>query len=391
MVDNRKEGLGFEWMVGVSNAPLGSDVTGSDDFDVWKRRMEKDKDWMFGFLSYDLKNQTERLRSSNPSVFDWPDLHFFLPEILIRLESEERLRIESATIAPEKIWASILGTSLLDVFKASPVIQCRTTKEEYLDNVRRIQDHILQGDIYEMNYCVEFYAENVELSPSALFTRLNSISKAPFGGFLKYGTSYLACGSPERFLKKEENRIISQPIKGTAPRGNTPEEDERLRELLFNSNKDRSENVMIVDLVRNDLSRVCRGVEVEELFGIYDFEQVWQMISTIKGTLRPGCHGVDAIKAAWPMGSMTGAPKIRAMELIDEFENFKRGMYSGSIGYVSPTGDFDFNVVIRSILFDSEQKYLSFPVGGAIVFDSDPEKEWEECLLKASSMRLALS
>ena len=243
-----------------------------------------------------------------------------------------------------------------------------------------------------MNFCQEFYAENCGILPSEVFLRLNELSLAPYACFYKWNERYLLCASPERFMKKIGKTIISQPIKGTIKRGKTHKEDQKLKEQLLNSEKDRAENVMIVDSVRNDFARSCKAgtVKVEELFGIYSFQQVHQMISTIKGTLKPDCHFIDAIKNTFPMGSMTGAPKVITMETIEQYEHTKRGLYSGAVGYITPDGDFDFNVVIRSILYNNLTNYLSFQVGGAIVYDSDPESEYEECLLKAKAMRAVL-
>ena len=236
-----------------------------------------------------------------------------------------------------------------------------------------------------MNFCQEFFIEEAEVNPYALFEKFNAIGKAPFAAFYKFKNKYLICESPERFVTKQGQKLISQPIKGTIKRGSTFEEDEQLKIELFNSPKDRSENVMIVDLVRNDFGKSCKtgSVQVEELFGIHSFEQVHQMISTVVGELDEEIHIIDAIKNAYPMGSMTGAPKIRAMQLIEQYEKTKRGLYSGTVGYITPEGDFDFNVVIRSMIYNADKKYLSYQTGGAIVFDSSPEGEYEECLLKA--------
>ena len=243
-----------------------------------------------------------------------------------------------------------------------------------------------------MNFCQEFFAENTALDPVAFFLKLNEAAQAPFSAFYKLNDQYLACASPERFLKKTNNQLISQPIKGTSRRGKTPEEDEQLKTELRNDAKNQSENVMIVDLVRNDLGKSCVAgtVQVTELFGTYSFPTVHQMISTVEGTLQNDLDFVDALENAFPMGSMTGAPKVRAMQLIEQYEKTKRGLYSGAVGYITPEGDFDFNVVIRSVLYNQKNQYLSFQVGGAIVADSVPEREYEECLVKATGVMRAL-
>jgi para-aminobenzoate synthetase component 1 len=274
----------------------------------------------------------------------------------------------------------------------SIILEPRISKEVYLYLVEAIRGHIGGGDIYEMNFCQEFYAENVDIDPAGIFVQLNEISRAPFATFFKNDHLSLICGSPERFLQKKGEMLVTQPIKGTRKRSADPLEDAAIREELFYSEKDRSENVMIVDLVRNDLSRNCLPgtVIVDELFGIYSFPTVHQMISTVRGTLPAGDDGLDALFDAFPMGSMTGAPKVMAMQLIEQYETTRRGLYSGAVGYFAPNGDFDFNVVIRSLQYNAKNKYLSCSVGGAIVYDSVPEQEYEECLVKIAAIRKTL-
>lgn len=359
-----------------------------NSFEALKLFFDQKKDWLFGMLSYDLKNEVEQLSSENPDRQDFPEMHFFQPETVIEIHSSE-VFIHSTGVSPYTIFQEI------QKFEISPVsktviskLQKRISKSEYISSVNKIRNHIIEGDIYEMNFCQEFFAENTTINPYDVFTTLNQLAKAPFSCFYKLQDKYLLCASPERYLKKSGSTLISQPIKGTIKRGKNPEEDLLLRNQLFNSEKDRAENVMIVDLVRNDLARVSDpgSVKVEELFGIYPFEQVFQMISTVKSQLKSDVHFVDAIKNTFPMGSMTGAPKVKAMQLIEKYEKTKRGLYSGAVGYISPNGDFDFNVVIRSILYNEAEKYLSFQVGGAIVYDSVAEEEYEECLLKAKAI-----
>jgi para-aminobenzoate synthetase component 1 len=226
-----------------------------------------------------------------------------------------------------------------------------------------------------------------------IFRNLGKLSPNPFSALYKVNNKWLICASPERFLKKEGSKIFSQPIKGTAKRSAEKKKDEENRINLGSSQKERSENVMVVDLVRNDLSRVCKKgtVKVEELYGIYSFPQVHQMISTISGELKEGILFAEIIRACFPMGSMTGAPKKRVMELIEQYEKTKRGIFSGAVGYISPTGDFDFNVVIRSIMYNAPAHYLSFQAGSAITFYSDPAQEWEECLVKAEAIKKVLA
>ena len=198
--------------------------------------------------------------------------------------------------------------------------------------------------------------------------------------------------TPERYIKKDGCKVISQPIKGTEKRSDNKKEDQQLALELSNDEKERSENIMIVDLVRNDLSRTAKkgSVKVKELCKIYTFDQVHQMISTVESKVKKSTNPIDIIETTFPMGSMTGAPKISAMQIIEELEETKRGLYSGAVGYISPKGNFDFNVVIRSILYNETKQYVSYSVGGAITAKSNPLKEYEECLVKAKAMRQVL-
>lgn len=352
-------------------------------------------DWLFGFFSYDLKNEIEDLTSENFDGIKMPVMHFFQPKFIFIIKRDE-VRIDYLEELSDR---EELNTLFEQVNSLEPGVhpECpgfgirlknRISKEQYLASVHKLKKHIKHGDIYEVNFCQEFYAEGAKIDPLQAYLHLNEISQSPFSCFYRLNDKYLMCASPERFIKKTGQKLISQPIKGTIKRGATREEDEKLMGDLLNSPKERSENVMIVDLVRNDLSRTAKkgSVKVEELYGIYSFKQVHQMISTISSELRDDIHFVDAIQSAFPMGSMTGAPKIRAMELIEQYESTKRGLYSGAVGYITPEGDFDFNVVIRSILYNSTEKYVSFMAGGAITDKSLPEKEYEECLLKAKAM-----
>jgi para-aminobenzoate synthetase component 1 len=338
-----------------------------------------------GFISYDVKNQVEALVSQNFSGFSWPALSFFTPQTYLIWQAE--------TIEIHGVAADVLNQILNQAVGAAavpqvPVLRPRMPKADYLRTVEAIRTDILNGEVYELNLCQEFYAENVPLQPVDVFWRLMAASPAPFAGFVRWHEQYLLCASPERFLARQGSRIRSQPIKGTIRRGPTPAEDAEQREHLRNDEKERAENLMIVDLVRNDLARVAQTgtVRVPELFGLYPFRHLWQMISTVEADLRPDVELPEILRATFPMGSMTGAPKIRAMQLIEHYERTRRGLYSGSIGYVWPGGDFDFNVVIRSLQYRSDTGYLSFEVGSAITYDSDPEREYEECLLKAKAL-----
>lgn len=267
-------------------------------------------------------------------------------------------------------------------------LKAGTSREDYLKQVFALKQHIQRGNIYEINFCVEFFAEAVSIDPFSVFQKLYKLSKAPYSALLKMGDEFIICTSPELFLQKEGEMLSSKPIKGTAKRGNSPEQDQLLKNQLQNNIKERTENVMAVDVARNDLSMLAqRGtVRVNQLYNIESFETVHQMVSTVSCRLRPELEFADIIKATFPMASMTGAPKLRAMTLIDEFENFKRNSYSGTMGLVDARGDFTLWVIIRSIFYNEKTKRLSIAVGSAITYLSDPEKEYEECLLKAAAM-----
>jgi len=347
--------------------------------------------WLFGHLGYDLKNEIESVTSSYKSRHGFPDIFFFEPKIIIRL-SENEIEIENENA--EKIFEEIMQTLERSELKNDPInIQQRVSKKEYIETIEQLKKHILRGDCYEINYCMEFFAEEAVIDPLSVYEKLSKTSPNPFSALYKIEDKWLICASPERFLKREGNKILSQPIKGTSSRFLKDDfKDKRSKEELYASEKDRSENVMVVDLVRNDLARVCKEgtVKVDELFGIYSFPQVHQMISTISGELKDEISFTEITKATFPMGSMTGAPKRKVMELIDQYERSGRGIFSGAVGYITPEMDFDFNVVIRSIMYNASEKYLSFMAGSGITFYSDAEKEYEECLLKAEAMRGAI-
>jgi para-aminobenzoate synthetase component 1 len=343
--------------------------------------------YRFGLLSYDLKEALHGLNSNNPDLIHAPHVTFWVPECVVRMDHEnfEFLSGEKNEMTLELITEILEEETNTNYHQHLFRFEPSVTKEDYLKTVLQLKAHIQRGDIYEINYCQEFIAKDVKLTNVwDTYFKLNHLTKAPHSAFVQLDEFALFCGSPERFLRKKGTRLISEPIKGTARRAENSEEDLKLKEKLRNDPKERSENIMIVDLVRNDLSRVAQkgSVEVEELCGIYTFETVHQMISTIACELRPELSLTEILTATFPMGSMTGAPKRRAMELIEEYENFQRGLYSGSVGYIDPAGDFDFNVVIRSLLYTSERKVLSCAVGSAITIQSDPEREYEECMVK---------
>ncbi len=368
-------------------------------FDLLDNFQRKQTDYLFGFLTYDLKNDIEKLSSSHFDGLQFPSLYFFQPKKIIFLNNNMVTfsylpELETEIEQDFNIITAISIEKENMVFpKSIAKIKQRISKSSYLKKCSHILQHIQQGDVYEVNFCMEFYMENSNINPFLVFNKLNEISTPPFASFFRLNDFYLCSASPERYLKKIKGKVISQPIKGTSKRGNTSELDDELIKSLENNPKERAENIMIVDLVRNDLSKsaVKGSVKVEELCKVYTFKQVHQLISTVSAEIPSKTSPVTILKNTFPMGSMTGAPKISAMKIIEKMEETKRGLYSGSVGYFTPEGDFDFNVIIRSILHNSTSKYTSFSVGSAITALSNPAQEYEECLLKGKAMKQVLT
>ncbi len=378
-------------------------VTDSNNaFDALEEYQFKTKDWLFGYLSYDLKNDAEKLISNNYNGLQFPELFFFQPKRLF-LFTDHEVEIQYLNFVADELdtdWKEITNHSeaesqgnIIFETKSIPIkLQLRTSKESYFKKFDILLQHIQIGDLYEANFCQEFYYEDKVIDPLKTYQHLNDISKPPFATFLKIGDHYSLSASPERYISKNGTTVISQPIKGTTKRHINKKEDEVLMNELQNDPKERSENIMITDLVRNDLSRFAKkgSVRVDELCKVYSFLQVHHLISTVSCQVETDISPVSIIKNTFPMGSMTGAPKISAMKIIEKLEDAKRGLYSGTVGYITPNNDFDFNVIIRSILYNSSKNYISFSVGGAITAKSIPENEYEECLLKARAMRKVL-
>lgn len=355
--------------------------------------LQQSDDWLYGYFSYDLKNEIEALDSNNPISIPVDHLGFYVPEFIIHI-NPDTIIIESFD-DPGAVYQEVVSMdiSIKPGKQNIGPLTSLTSKRQYIDHVQKIKSAIVEGEFYEMNYCIEFMANTTSFNPLSCYQQLNVLSPMPFSSFMRIGEIYLICASPERFIKKDGSKIISQPIKGTTRRSFDKKEDEALKKALKNSEKERAENLMIVDLVRNDLAKSAQtgSVKVDELFGIYTFKKVHQMISSVSAKHNQDISTTDIIKHAFPMGSMTGAPKIRVMQEIELLEHSARGLYSGSVGYFSPNQDFDFNVVIRSIIYNSETGKVSFHVGSAITYDSDPEYEYNECLLKAESLIEVLS
>lgn len=365
------------------------ELKGMQAFETLQAFYDSNPGWLFGHFGYELKKG-----NASPEDQAFSPGFFFEPEILIRI-SDDGISIgtNDTSERPSVIFNAINNQLIPSHGGTETVnIQSRLTEREYLDIINEIKAHIRRGDCYELNYCQEFFAKDVFIDPFQVYQKLQEISPNPFSAFYKVNDNYCMCASPERYIQKQGRQLISQPIKGTTKRSRNAETDARNKAHLMSSEKEKNENVMIVDLVRNDLSKVCEegSVLVEEMFGVYSFPQVFQMISTIKGTLAPDLPFTKAIEATFPMGSMTGAPKKKVMELIERYESGKRGLFSGSIGYIDPDGNFDFNVVIRSIFYNSKTEYLSYWAGGGITFYSEPQLEYQECLAKVEAIKKAL-
>ena len=384
---------GIEYDLIAAAGEIASIAPNQQPFEALDAFHEAQKDWLFGYFSYDLKNHLEALTSEKEDVIQAPEMQFFCPETVIFVK-EGSLTIASLGKEPELVFKEIDQTIVhTDALQLSVKPHPRISHAQYIRALLSLKHHIQIGDIYEVNFCQEFLADVNISAPLKLWNNLIEHSPTPFSAYFQYNHIHLMCASPERYLKKIGDQLLSQPIKGTAKRGSTADEDELIKKELQSSVKERAENVMIVDLVRNDLSKVAskNSVQVNELCGIYTFPQVHQQISTVSAQMKKNLPLSDAFKSTFPMGSMTGAPKVRAMELIEQYESYKRGLYSGAVGYITPEGDFDFNVIIRSMIYNSSAEQLSFSVGGAITSKSNPEHEYEESLLKAKAIREVLS
>ncbi len=366
--------------LGVSDAFVGKGELDFDKLDEFIG-LHRGK-FVVSMLAYDVKNSVEKLTSKNKDAMDAPDWIFFVPKSVHSIKGDQRILV----FGEEN---EVLLQALFENWsqEAHPIFELRPTlsKEEYVDQVKSAKVEIQIGNCYELNFCQNFESGNVlNLDTWRVFRRMLEQIEAPFSSYLSWDGRTMMGASPERFIKKVGSKLLSQPIKGTRPRRDNAAEDDAMKEELRNDPKERAENVMIVDLVRNDLTQVAKTgtIVVDELFGVYSYQAVHQMISTISCELRDDVRFSEIIRALFPMGSMTGAPKIAAMEIIERLENFKRGWYSGSLGLIQPNGDFDMNVVIRTLLYNENSGYLSCPVGSAITILSDPHAEYEECLTK---------
>lgn len=389
MIDNKTSKVSKTFEVwNAANAEIATKK--QDSFEKLEQFQKASSGRILGYLGYDLKNDLENLHSENPDILDMPEAVFFEPELEVDFQSGElHIKSDNESLFAEAVAAINAGAKEESEERREIVFEASTSREEYIEAARSIQAHLQRGDIYETNYCFQFSGRAPGFDPVNDFLKLQKLTEAPFSVFAKLDGRYILSASPERYLKNTNGKLISQPIKGTIARSQNPDEDKALKIQLRNDPKEQNENVMIVDLVRNDLSRVAASgtVKVETLFGVETFKTVHHLVSTISAQLDSNRYSVwDAIKATFPMGSMTGAPKISAMKIIDRHENFKRAGYSGAFGWMDSSGDFDFNVLIRTLFYNSENQTLAFSVGSALTIMAHPEKEYDECLLKADAL-----
>lgn len=370
-------GLGSENDFKIKNC---NDLSDLDNF------LQKKK-YKFGYLSYELKNCFEDLTSNNHDQLGFDLGHFFIPETVIKVDQNEITSTPGTNV--DINWKE-LNRLHNDIHYE---MISRLNDKEYFEAINSIKNHIRLGDIYETNFCYEFYQNDVDLDPFSLFIELSKRTNSSFAAFCRFEDKYIISASPERFIKKEGGKLFSQPIKGTRKPGENELENLKIIEELKNDPKERAENIMIVDLVRNDLSRIARpnSVKVEELCEIHSFKNIHQMVSTISCKIDQSKPFSEILKATFPMGSMTGAPKISAMNLMEKYETTKRGVYSGSVGYFTPENNFDFNVIIRTFLYNKSNHYISFMVGGAITDKCTAEGEYEETLVKAKALLQAIN
>lgn len=378
----------YEFILGVADRDTETCTSWEE---LEEKAGEGNQAWWFGSLTYDAKNELEpKLRSDNPPAIPFPNLVFFRAETVIYQRRGES-NVESF---PDYSVQLAKGSTLpKGAIRLEGELKSNFSREEYLETVEAIRGHIFEGDSYEINLSQNFHTTGEIDSPAAVWRQLTSVSPTPYAAYCRFRDTHLLCASPERFLQLKGDRIITQPIKGTARRDNDPDKDRELVEQLRASRKEQAENVMIVDLSRNDLYRssIVNGVKVPKLYEVQSFAKVHHLVSTVEATKSPEISSLDVIANTFPPGSMTGAPKFRSCELIDQYERSARGMYAGSVGYLSPEGDFDLNVVIRSMIWHEPSRVLTYQMGGAITWDSDPASEYMETLIKARAIQEVLA
>ncbi|HLW40449.1 MAG TPA: chorismate-binding protein [Brumimicrobium sp.] len=362
-----------------------------DDVDALDAFLNRHKeDYRFGFVSYTSHNHP----SNKKDKIGFPKIGFFVPRYVVEIDKKGTLTYLKGN---KNGYSSRKIDGFLNHSKGESrnqvQLESQLTQSEYLTQINALQADMNREKVGVVVFCQEFYAEKQEINPKTTYFQLNQKSKSPFSCFVQWNEKYVLSASPERFIKKEGTKLITQPIKGTAKRGKTQEEDEAFKNRLLSSEKEIEENTLVVEGIKNDLMQVAKKetVDVESFSQIHSFETVHQLISTISAEIEPETSFGTILKTVFPMGSMVGFPKEKALKLLDKYEAFNRGLYSGTIGYIQPNGNFDFNVVIRSILYDDENKTIICPVGGGITLQSSPEDEYNECLIKLNVLQDTLN
>lgn len=342
--------------------------------------------------NYEFRHSIESGGSRHKDERALHGLYVWRPAVVVRVEDGTlTIMVQGGKKGPSTVFNDLLRTAETGGHESCTLAPCQY-REDYIDAVQQMLQHIHRGDIYEANYCTEF-AGTAAIDPLQVYRKLCKAIQPPMSALGRWNDDLLISASPERYLAKRGNRIISQPIKGTAARYADPDQDKASAVALEASQKERSENVMIVDLVRNDLSRTAQkgSVQVPRLLESVPFSQVHHLVSTVTSALREDKDLWDVLETTFPMGSMTGAPKISAMQIIDALEQQSRKLYSGTVGYLDVDGDWDSSVIIRSALYNQSTQRVSVSVGSAITAASDPAAEYDECLLKAGALQRALS
>jgi len=387
----------FHWLLGIGlketdrdEEPINNQNFGFPDFNAMLKR---NPGFRMGYFTYEMSNLTKRSNNTKkPNAENTSPAFWFRPSLLIKCDQNKLEflidQYDNFQYISHKIKRTYRGYEVkcFDL----PKIKFKSTIKlnDYCKKIDEIKQNITDGNYYELNYCIERRARMAIRKPLNYWIKMVNKSKAPFSAYLKQNMTHIMCASPERFLRKEGNQLLSQPIKGTAKRYKNHNQDHASFTNLTRNTKEMAEHLMIVDLVRNDLTK-CSGsvsTKVLELAKTCSFNTIHQLISSVQTELEPNHSITDILESCFPMGSMTGTPKQTVCNRIPILENQERGIFSGALGYFDSNLNFDLNVVIRTIIYDQTTNLLSLKTGGAITIDSNPEKEWKECILKCQSI-----
>jgi len=358
-----------------------------DQLNVWLKEKTLP---VLGYISFEAKKLFEKNTYENCCSDGSELIYFFEPEHIWKEENGIWFSLTEEQPNERSVVEDFLSNykNIEHTRKEEKLVfEMLENKQTYFEKIARILEHIQHGNYYETNFCMPLQAKGILNDAFAHFSKMNSTTEAPHAVYFNGENLQLLCTSPERFIQKKGNKIISQPIKGTIKRGANNTEDEENKTLLQTSKKERSENIMIVDLVRNDLSRIAEkaSVQVTALCELHTFKTLHHLVSTVEAELPSNITFKEILAATFPMGSMTGVPKISAVQHMEKIEMLDRGLYSGTFGTIEPNGNFDFNVIIRSAIYNKEKKQTTIKVGSAITHASNAEAEYDECLLKAAS------